>query len=168
MPRDRSTLRPRVALGAVLALGAALLAGCSSTVALQSPPASDDPRCAELMVRLPAAFDDQDRRWTDAQSTAAWGDPTTVQLACGVTPPGPTELPCQSVSGVDWIVDDSQAPLYRITTYGRVPAVELIIDYDAVSSRGPVDAVSRVIVDRFETDAACVAASEVTPDAEAP
>jgi hypothetical protein len=42
-------------------------------------------------------------------------------------------LPCVSINDVDWIEDDSEAPLYRYTTYGRTPAVEVVIDSDAVS-----------------------------------
>jgi len=114
-------------------------------------------------VRLPDTFEDQQRRWTDAQSTAAWGEPTKVQFACGVQPLGPTTLPCFTVDGVDWVVDDSEAPIYRITTYGREPAAQLILDYDAVSSSGPVSALSRLITKRFDTTAKCVAPTETQP-----
>ncbi len=158
MPRLRS-----VATIALLLTGAAALSGCSSTVALEAAESADDPRCAEVMVRLPQAIGDQERRWTDAQATAAWGDPTAVQLSCGVTPPGPTELQCTTVAGVDWIIDESRAPVFRVTTYGRVPAVELIIDNEVVSSNEPLDAVSRLIAPRFATERSCVATSEVGP-----
>lgn len=156
MARTRST-----AALALLVTAVAVLSGCASTVAVEPAPDAADPGCAEVMVRLPDPLGDQQRRWTDAQSTAAWGDPTAVQFSCGVTPLGPTELPCVTVDGVDWVVDDSQAPLYRITTYGRLPAVELIIDYDRVSSSGPVSAVSRLITERFEVTGQCVAASDL-------
>lgn len=158
MARTRSI----VALTLLIA-GVAALAGCSSTVAVDAAPNADDPRCAEVMVRLPDDLGDQHRRWTDAQSTAAWGDPPTVQFACGVPPLGPSELPCVTVDGVDWVVDDSRAPLYRITTYGREPSVQLIVDYDEVSSSGPVSAVSRLITQRFDVTGQCVAASDVVP-----
>ena len=158
MPRTRSA-----AVVSCLAIAVAVLSGCSSTVAVQAAPDAGDPRCAEVMVRLPEAFGDEQRRWTDAQSTAAWGDPTTVQFTCGVTPLGPTELACQTVGGVDWVIDESRAPLYRLTTYGRIPAVEVVIDSEALSSSGPIDALSRLIAPRFAQDRACVAASEVTP-----
>jgi hypothetical protein len=42
-------------------------------------------------------------------------------------------MPCVAINDVDWIEDDSEAPLYRYTTYGREPAVEVVIDSDAVS-----------------------------------
>jgi hypothetical protein len=38
------------------------------------------------------------------------------------------------VNGVDWIIDDSDAPRYRFTTFGRAPAVEIVLDGDAVAS----------------------------------
>ncbi|WP_065570426.1 DUF3515 family protein [Microbacterium oleivorans] len=158
MPRTRSS-----AALALLVAGVAVLTGCSGTVATDTPPQADDPRCAQVMVRLPDTFEDQQRRWTDAQSTAAWGEPTKVQFACGVQPLGPTTLPCFTVDGVDWVVDDSEAPIYRITTYGREPAAQLILDYDAVSSSGPVSALSRLITKRFDTTAKCVAPTETQP-----
>ena len=36
-------------------------------------------------------------------------------------------------AGVDWLIDDSDAPHYRFTTFGRSPAVEVYLDYDEVS-----------------------------------
>ena len=35
--------------------------------------------------------------------------------------------------GVDWIIDESRLPQYTATTYGRDPAVEVVIDGTAVS-----------------------------------
>jgi hypothetical protein len=37
---------------------------------------------------------------------------------------------CVQVDGVDWIRDDSKDPNFAFTTYGRTPAVEVIIDSD--------------------------------------
>jgi hypothetical protein len=117
-------IRPRRALAvAVLAVGLAL-AGCSTTVSLQPAPDANDPACAQIMVRLPATLAGQSRVWTDAQSTAAWGTPTRIIMACGVTPPGPSTLKCVSLGGVDWLVDESDEPNFRITTFGRTPAVQ--------------------------------------------
>jgi Protein of unknown function (DUF3515) len=136
----------RLSLAAVVAgvttLAAIALTGCSSTVAMEPAEAAGDPGCAEVMVRLPGSLADQDRRWTDAQATAAWGDPSAILLTCGVTPPGPTTLPCQSVGGVDWIIDDSEAPRYRVTTFGRTPAVEVYLDNETVSSATVLEALS--------------------------
>ena len=137
--------RPAAAVAALLLASGALLAGCTSTVSLQPADASNDPRCADVSVRLPDAVDGQQRRWTDAQATGAWGDPASVILTCGLEPPGPTTLPCQTVNGVDWIIDESDAPRYRVTTFGRTPAVEVYLDNDVVSSAAVLDALSQVV-----------------------
>lgn len=115
-------------------LAALLVAGCSSTVSLEPAADANNPVCAEVTVRLPEAVAGQDRRWTDAQATGAWGDPSAVLLSCGVTVPGPTaELQCITIEGIDWLVDDSELPWTRVTTYGRDPAVQLYFDTEKVS-----------------------------------
>lgn len=147
--------RPIRALAALCLLGALTLAGCTSTVSLQPAAAANDPACAAVMVRLPATVDGQDRRWTDAQSTASWGDPTSVILTCGVTPPGATTLPCQSPGGVDWIIDDSEAPHYRFTTFGRTPAIEVYLDYDVVSGNEVLERLATAVSTIPQTGGVC-------------
>lgn len=120
-------LRRLAPLAGVLVLLA--LSGCSSTVALKPAPDANNPICAEVTVRLPDAIDGFDRRWTDAQATGAYGDPTTVIVACGVAVPGPTaELQCSTLEGIDWLVDASEAPWMRMTTYGRDPAIQVFVN----------------------------------------
>jgi hypothetical protein len=138
--------RPDVLAAAVTVLVAgALLTGCTSTVSLQPAPDANDPACADVSVRLPDTVDGQERRWTDAQATGAWGDPASVILTCGVEPLGPTTLPCRSAGGVDWVIDESDAPRYRVTTFGRVPAVEIYLDNDVVSSAQVLDSLSQIV-----------------------
>ena len=124
-------------LAAVLALAlplALVLAGCSQTVALEPADDAANPVCAEVSVRLPDTADGQPLRSTNAQATGAWGNPASIILRCGVPAPAPTaELPCLTVEGIDWLRDDSDAPNYVFTTYGRVPAVEVIVDGDKAS-----------------------------------
>ncbi|GAA3762768.1 DUF3515 domain-containing protein [Microbacterium kribbense] len=117
----------RASAVALLLVGLAL-AGCSATVALDPAPSANDPACAEIMVRLPGNIAGQERVWTNAQSTASWGSPTKIIFTCGVTAPGPSTLKCISLGGVDWLVDESAQPNFRITSYGRVPAVQLYLD----------------------------------------
>lgn len=112
---------------------------------MEPAPGANEAACAEVTVRLPGQLGGQPRRWTDAQATGAWGDPAAVLLSCGVEPPGPTTLPCQSVDGVDWIIDDADAPRYRVTTFGRTPAVELYLDTQVVSSADVLDKLSNII-----------------------
>src|SRR5690554_4307572 len=129
----------RPAIAALLLLGAVLLGGCSATVHLEPAEDANNPLCAEVTVGLKSAnaIADLDRRWTDAQATAAWGEPggpSAVILRCGVTVPGPTaELQCVTLEGIDWLVDASETPLLRLTTYDRDPAVQLYIDTAQVS-----------------------------------
>ncbi|NYF17195.1 hypothetical protein HDC37_002023 [Microbacterium sp. AK009] len=117
-----------------LVVGAVLtLTSCAATVSVPPADNADDPLCAEITVRLPAEVDGQERRWTDAQATGAWGTPASVILTCGVEPPGPTEARCITIGGVDWIVDESDPPRYLIRSYGRSPAVEVYADNSVVS-----------------------------------
>jgi hypothetical protein len=159
---------PSLAALGLAAVAALALAGCTSTVDLDPAEAANDPQCAEITSNLPDTLSGQPRRWTDAQATGAWGEPARVLLTCGVEPPGPTTLRCQSVAGVDWIVDDSDAPRFRITTFGRTPAVEIYLDTTAdedgngASSRDVLDALSP-IVSVLPVDGECLDRAEATP-----
>lgn len=125
----------RALMAAALAVAATFaLAGCSPAVALEAADDANNPQCAEVTVRLPDVVAELPERTTDAQATGAWGDPASVLLHCGVDIPGPTTQQCQSVNGVDWIIDDTDAPTYRFTTFGRTPAIEVVLDGDAVAS----------------------------------
>ncbi|MEZ3161518.1 DUF3515 family protein [Microbacterium sp. BWT-B31] len=138
--------RSRLALAVVLAAVATTgLTACSSTVAMQPAEGANDPACADVTVRLPGAVDGQARRWTDAQATGAWGDPAAVLLTCGLEPPGPSTMRCITVGGVDWLVDDSDAPRFTLTSYGRTPAVQVYLDNEIVSPNGALDDLSRAV-----------------------
>ena len=105
-----------------------LLTGCSATVHLSPAESANSVTCAELMVRLSDKVDGLARRSTDAQSTAAWGEPAAVIFRCGLPEVTVSELKCVTEQGVDWLVDDSAAPSYRFITFGRNPASEVIVD----------------------------------------
>ena len=110
-----------------------LLTGCTPIVALQPAEDAVNVGCAEMVVTLPelvgGRYADQLERETNAQGTGAYGDPTTVLVRCGVTPPAPTsELPCVRVDGIDWLRDDAADPRIVFTTYGREPAVQVTLD----------------------------------------
>ncbi|UPL11969.1 DUF3515 family protein [Microbacterium sufflavum] len=121
MPRSRRL----TAVAGAIAL-AAVVTGCSTTVHLEPADDANDPGCASVSVLLPDSVDGFDRVWTDAQATGAWGDPTIV-LRCGVEPPAPSALVCTTLGGVDWLVLDQEEERQRLVTYGREPAVEVII-----------------------------------------
>lgn len=119
----------RLATLATTAIALSLaLSGCSPTVSLEPAADANNPGCADVIVRLPDGVDGQERRTTNAQSTAAWGNPTKVILRCGIEPVEISTLPCVTASGVDWLVDESAKPSFRFISFGRDPAVEVIVD----------------------------------------
>ena len=118
-----------LAAGVALALHTA----CSPTVSMvPAAENANDPGCAAAIVRMPQRLGDYALRTTDAQGTAAWGDPTVALLYCGVEVPGPTELPCIQIQGIFWLRQEVDAGL-AFTTYGTDPAVRVVIDTEALS-----------------------------------
>ena len=161
-PLPRRGLR-QAALALMLPLAsAALLAGCSQAVPFDPAPEASDPDCAAVVVRLPDTVAGVAERETNAQGTGAWGQPASVLLRCGVEPPGPTTDRCVSVDGVDWIIDESDAPTYLFTTYGRTPAVEVIVDNDVVSGTTAITDLSGA-VGAIPPEGGCVAVDDAEP-----
>ncbi|WP_127793717.1 DUF3515 family protein [Agromyces sp. LHK192] len=169
-PRPRTSRRTRrsarayaILLPAVAATVA--LAGCASTVSLEHAEDAAAVECADVVVRLPDVVAEQAERQTDAQGTGAWGDPAAVLLRCGVPTPGPTEDRCVTVDGVDWVIDESDAPRYRFTTYGRTPAVEVVVDNEIVSGTTAITDLANA-VSVIPADGACTTVTDpadVTP-----
>ncbi|MDR6436008.1 hypothetical protein J2790_001129 [Paenarthrobacter nicotinovorans] len=123
----RKTLR-RTALGVSSALAATLaLTACSPTVDVTAATDAANPACAPMMVALPDQIGDAALRKTNSQATAAWGEPSQVILRCGVNVPGPTTDRCVSVNDIDWVIKEGD-PVYTLTTFGREPATEILID----------------------------------------
>lgn len=122
-----------------------LLTACAPTVNLEAAPLANDPACAEVSVRLPDLIDTQEKRVTNAQATAAWGQPSVVILRCGLEPIDVSTLSCVTATGVDWLVDDSESPSYRFITFGRSPAAEVIVDSTAIAGVTALDALSSAI-----------------------
>jgi hypothetical protein len=122
-------VRPALALPAVAAC--VLLAGCSPTVSLTPAPRATAVACAGVVVRLPDRILTDDKRETDAQGTAAWGEPVRISLRCGVTATPPSSQ-CVTFDQVDWKVQSARGAngrqQYVLTTYGRTPAVQVVLD----------------------------------------
>ena len=134
----------------VAALLPALLLGlvaCAPAVPFTVAQDATNPLCADVIVRLKSVpnIDNHARRETDAQGTAAWGNPAAILLRCGVKVPGPSTLQCATVGSVDWLRDDSNAPNYIFTTYGRDPAVEVIVNGDAASGTEALKSLSNAV-----------------------
>ena len=121
------------------------LSACSPTVSLEPAADANNPGCADVIVRLPDAVDGQERRSTNAQSTAAWGNPATVILRCGIEPVEISTLPCVTANGVDWIIDDSAKPSFRFITFGRTPALEIIVDSENAVGVNALDSLAEAV-----------------------
>ncbi|NYD76496.1 DUF3515 domain-containing protein [Arthrobacter cupressi] len=120
---------------AALAAAASLLAltACAPAVDVKAAADAANPGCAPMMVALPDAIGDAKLRKTNSQATAAWGEPSQVVLRCGVNVPGPTTDRCVSVNDVDWVIKEGN-PVWTLTTYGREPATEILMDPNVISS----------------------------------
>lgn len=56
---------------------------------------------------------------------AAWGDPAVI-ATCGWPALGPTDRECLDVDGLYWVVEKLSDGA-RFTTYGRDPAIEVLV-----------------------------------------
>jgi hypothetical protein len=124
-------MRSKLALvaAAAIVLG---LTGCAPTVALEPAAHASNTRCASVIADISTTVTSVSTltpRETNAQGTAAWGDPADILLRCGVPVPDPTaSFPCVTVNNIDWLRNDTHAPVYVFTTYGRNPAVAVTIN----------------------------------------
>jgi hypothetical protein len=133
MDTARRTPRTLAIVGAVITLAAGLT-GCTNAVTMSAAPSANAAACAAVQVRLPATVDSKfDLRNTNAQATAAWGDPEVAIYHCGVAVPTVSDLPCFSQGGVDWIRDD-RGDQVVYTTFGRSPAVQVVVDSTKTTS----------------------------------
>ncbi|AVG23562.1 Secreted protein of unknown function (DUF3515) [Pontimonas salivibrio] len=137
------------------------LSACAPTVRLQPAPEANAVECANMMVRLPDSIGELERRSVDAQSTAAYGDPTAVIVRCGLPRPGPSTLPCATVDGVDWLIDDGDQPRFVFLSYGLAPATEVIVDSDRVSGTEALQALSGAVASQSAPVGACLGAEDV-------
>lgn len=135
---------------ALLLLAALALTGCGDDAVRAVPfAASDSPACQEVSAHWPETVGPYQPRVTAVQSSgvAAWGDPAIV-ARCGKQPPTATTDPCIDVSGIDWVATTLDDGGTMFTTYGRDPAVEVLVpaDYDSHPMLLPVfdDAVLQV------------------------
>jgi len=122
-----------VTASAVAAVTILVLGGCARSIGVEVAPNAADPMCAEVMLAVPDELGtDLPKVQTDSQATAAWGEPgAAVTMRCGVTQVGPA-ADCQHVdsgdgTAVDWIVTTDEEGTWSFVTYGREPAVEVIV-----------------------------------------
>lgn len=136
---DSSPKFGRRAFRAVLALGSLglllPLTACSPVVPMNPADESQSVECANVQVRLPDRIGDLKKRVTNAQSTAAYGDPEAVLIRCGLEMPVVSDTECFEVEGIDWLADASREPDYVFISYGRDPAMEVIVDNTQIAGR---------------------------------
>ncbi len=151
---SKTPKRRALALGLLAPLLLALFTACTATVPLTPAVNATDPKCAEIIVRLPKSVVDQPLRETNAQATGAWGNPTSVLLRCGVAQPAPSAS-CSTVNGIDWVVDVSGSPRYVYTTWGRSPATQVVVDTKLTQGSGAIilDALSNAVGSIAQTKA---------------
>ena len=120
--------RPSGSLGAVLLAGllAGGLLGCSS-IDVTDPAEAGSAACQSVAALWPKTVAGQSTQQTSASSPAvrAWGKPAVI-ARCGLPPIGPTTDQCLDVSGIDWVAHRLTDGV-RFTTYGRSPAIEVLV-----------------------------------------
>jgi hypothetical protein len=128
----RRSVRAAALAACTLALAACTLAlsACTSAVEVTVPGGGSSASCAAVAAHWPATVGGKQRVDTYPADPAvrAWGDPPVI-ARCGLPEPGPTTDQCLGVSGVDWVahrLDDG----VRFTTYGRSPAIEVLVPKD--------------------------------------
>lgn len=101
------------------------MAGCSSATQVAPPAGATLVPCSAPAWPAVVAGHERGATTPDSPATAAWGDPAII-ARCGVPAPPPTTLECLAVDDVDWVVE----PLSdgsRFTTYGRSPALQVLV-----------------------------------------
>lgn len=108
-------------------LGLAVLLTRSAPVEVALPRSASDGACTAAGQEWPATVAGVEARETDPADRAvqAWGDPAVI-ARCGVPALSPTTDRCISVGGVDWVAQDLSDGT-RLTTFGREPAIELLV-----------------------------------------
>ena len=148
---------------------AALLvtSACARDVPLEPAPSASDPVCAQVLQTTPGVLGGAEQRPTTTQSSRAWGDPAIAIARCGMEPPAPTTDRCVTVDGVDWISTEEAADSWTFVTYGRTPAVEVILDPQKVSGATVLSSVSPAVA-LLEETSACVGAHDAEQVPELP
>ena len=161
-----SRLRLRSVLLSLAALCglSCMLSGCTDPVVVDAAPHAADPACAEVMLRMPQTLTGAEERTTSSQATEAWGSPAIAILRCGVTPPQPTTDTCVSVNGVDWISVPTKSSMWRFVSYGRTPAVEVLVDREKIPGATVLAEVSKP-VSALPQHNQCLSAEDITSTA---
>ena len=154
--------RIRLIAVATAVAAVAMLCGCAPTLDLEPADSAADPACADVTVRLPDTVADLTRRSTDAQATAAWGDPAGVLLYCGVEVPSASTLTCIDVAGYDWLLDDTDPDAYVLRLYGREPAIDVVLDAGRVDPASAIDSLASAVSRTSPNGHACLDRGDIS------
>ena len=121
------------------------LTGCAARVPVAPAPSANDPLCAQVVLALPLELGDLPRLRTTSQASVAWGTAAhPVVRRGGAEPPGPTTDQCVTAEdgevAVDWVAvpgeaDETGAADWTFTTYGREPAIEVVVPAEVTGTR---------------------------------
>ena len=105
------------------------MSGCSSTVEIAPTPLAQGAVCRAVTSAWPVEVGGHARREVaDPSAGAAYGDPAII-ARCGVPALGPTTADCIEVDGLGWVAQGLSDGT-RFTTFGRDPAIEVLIPRD--------------------------------------
>lgn len=112
---------------ALTVLATTTACGGDDTVSASPATSAGAAACSKAAQHWPKTVSGQKSRKvaTDSKTVAAWGDPAII-ARCGVTSPGPTSSGCLVADGIDW-VQTKLSDGYRFVTYGRSPAIEVLV-----------------------------------------
>lgn len=160
-------------------IGTTTLAGCSRAVPIPAAPHASEPICAYVLRSSPDELGGFSRAKTTSQATTAWGKDPGVSLRCGVQVPGPSTDRCIRVTtaqgvDVDWLAlegDDprigSYAPKtsWTFITYGRDPAVEVVVDVSAAGDQ-PTAVLAQLApaITEIPAQRECVGVEDIYPE----
>lgn len=156
-PSRRTLFRTAAGVAATTALVS--LSGCTGMLVVDPAEDAADPDCALPMLLMPDELNELQQRTTSSQGTTAWGEPASVIVRCGVAPPAPTTDPCVNVDGVDWVQVRAEEDTWQFVTYGRTPAVEVLVTPTEVSGATALASVSSAVSD-IEQTAECVSVED--------
>lgn len=129
-PPGRRWALAMLALAVIAALAATWFLNRPRGLPAAAAPEAHDPLCGVVADRWPADVGGHERVAVrdDPPAVAAWGDPAII-ARCGATSPGPTTDDCVAADGVDWVGRRVEGGMVFVT-YGRAPAVEVLVPSD--------------------------------------
>ncbi|KGN28827.1 hypothetical protein N798_17475 [Knoellia flava TL1] len=114
---------------ALCATAVVVLSGCSSAVEVAPAPLANGDVCRAAASAWPDEVGGKARREvSDAGAGTAYGDPPVI-ARCGVPALGPTTDDCIEVDGLGWVAQ-ALSDGTRFTTFGRDPAIEVLVPKD--------------------------------------